>query len=105
MCSHTHHLTTTSPTIRVPVLTMSSCHSQSKNGGGDVTVNRREEIVRTFNTGTRASKSVGENECSEMVTCDLQADSFNRVTGDDAMIVYTQLTHNTQACVAPHSLM
>ena len=30
-------------------------------------------------------QGVGENECSEMVTCVLQADSLNQATADDAV--------------------
>ena len=30
-------------------------------------------------------QSVGDNECSEMVTCGLQADSFSQSAGDDAV--------------------
>ena len=51
-------------------------------------------------------QGMGENECSEMVTCVLQADSFNQVTADHAVKdADGSHTHNPKACAAPHSLM
>ena len=46
------------------------------------------EEERLFENSTRKHvrpQGVGDNECSEMVTCGLQVDSFSQSTGDDAV--------------------
>jgi hypothetical protein len=51
----------------------------------DMILSTGEKGLFELSTPEHVRVGVGDNECSEMVTCGLQADSFSQATGDDAV--------------------